>query len=254
MALPGLIEAAVRRRRGEPYPVALTFDDDLGEHLEHAAPLLAAEGLPATFFLCGRDLLGDGEFWWETLQRAADAGASISELPPTAATGPGPASSAAGLRARAASIEVLPPGERDAATAKLIALAGERTPERRLGERQIAELTRRGHSVGFHTRRHQLLTGLDDDALRSALNDGREQLARATGTPIEMIAYPHGRVDQRVADVAREEGFATGFATGGAGITPDSDPLRLDRLPADELSVSELAAAIPAAIARARSR
>src|SRR5687768_4803478 len=45
--------AAVARKAGERVPVALTFDDDLPSHADHAAPVLARRGAPATAFLCG---------------------------------------------------------------------------------------------------------------------------------------------------------------------------------------------------------
>lgn len=252
--LPELITAAARRRRGERYPVALSFDDDLGEHLDHAAPLLAAEQVPATFFLCGRDLLGDGEFWWETLQRAAESGVSTADLGSLAGMGNNSATTKPGLREIAAEIETLSEQDRGAVVAQLTALVGEGTPERRLGDEQISNLTRSGHTVGFHTRRHQVLTTLDSDALASALSDGRDQLSGASGMPIEMIAYPHGKADMRVANAAREAGFRFGLETGASVIGPGSDPLRLRRLAADELTVDELGAAIAAVLFGAHSR
>lgn len=251
--LPELIAAAADRRRGEPYPVALSFDDDLAEHLDQAVPLLAEEGLPATFFLCGRGLFGDGEFWWEKLQRAVNAGASTAELMAVAGGAEPSESDPDGLRAIAAALESLPADELSAAEGRLTALAGERAMERGLGETEIAQLAGGDHTVGFHTRRHRVLTGLEGPALTRALSEGRDELVRASGAPVEAIAYPHGKTDARVADAARDQGFAIGLAIGGAAVTPRSDPLLLERLPADELSVGELAAAIIAAIARAPS-
>lgn len=251
--LPELIRTAASRRRGEPYPVALSFDDDLGEHLDNALPLLGAEGTPATFFLCGRDLLGDGEFWWETLQRAAESGASAERLGSLVATGGARAPAAPGLRETAAAIETMSEEARSSAVAELNALAGERAPERRLIAGGIAELVGNGHSIGFHTRRHPLLTSLGPDALRDALRDGRDELEAASRMPVETIAYPHGKVDARVADAARQQGFTLGLATGEAAVNPRSDPLRLERLAADELSAAEIGAAIAAMIGRAHS-
>src|SRR4051812_2511272 len=51
--LADLQSAVASRRRGEPFPVVLTFDDDLGHHVTHALPELYAADAPATFFLCG---------------------------------------------------------------------------------------------------------------------------------------------------------------------------------------------------------
>src|SRR5919201_3920480 len=67
------ILGAVRaRRRGDRFPAAVTFDDDLASHIREAKPALAAAGLPATFFLTGASLHGPHAFWWEDLQGAID--------------------------------------------------------------------------------------------------------------------------------------------------------------------------------------
>jgi len=72
--------ASAARRRGEPFPVAVTFDDDLGHHVSHALPELRAAGVPATFFLCGSFLDEPRDFWWQRLQRAINAGADVASL------------------------------------------------------------------------------------------------------------------------------------------------------------------------------
>jgi hypothetical protein len=43
-----LLDAAAERRPGDPFPLAITFDDDLRSHVETAAPILARAGVPAT--------------------------------------------------------------------------------------------------------------------------------------------------------------------------------------------------------------
>ena len=48
-----LLEAAAGRRRGERFPVSITFDDDLSSHVEVAMPILERQGLPATFLVGG---------------------------------------------------------------------------------------------------------------------------------------------------------------------------------------------------------
>ena len=74
-----LLGAARARRPGEPVPVALTFDDDLRSHLDHAAPVLARHGAPATAFLGGVDEAP----WWRSLQAVVDARAVEPDaLPP----------------------------------------------------------------------------------------------------------------------------------------------------------------------------
>lgn len=48
-----LAAAARMRRRGEPFPASITFDDNLASHAEVALPLLADAGVTAAFFLGG---------------------------------------------------------------------------------------------------------------------------------------------------------------------------------------------------------
>src|SRR5947209_5838949 len=75
-----LASAAAERRRGQRLPLAITFDDDLPTHLENAVPILERAGLTAAFYLCGASLERPFAFWWERLQRAADAGIVDEEL------------------------------------------------------------------------------------------------------------------------------------------------------------------------------
>ena len=80
MAAADILGAIRSRRRGERFPVAITFDDDLPEHVHEALPALRAAGVKATFFLNGASLDAPHAFWWEDLQRAVD-GRLIAELP-----------------------------------------------------------------------------------------------------------------------------------------------------------------------------
>jgi hypothetical protein len=46
-----LLDAVRARKAGDPFPVAITFDDDIAGHVRHAVPALQRAGVPATFFL-----------------------------------------------------------------------------------------------------------------------------------------------------------------------------------------------------------
>src|SRR5688572_17221441 len=48
--------------------VAVTLDDDLPSHIEHALPVLRELGVPAAFFLSGRALHGVGAYWFQQLE------------------------------------------------------------------------------------------------------------------------------------------------------------------------------------------
>jgi peptidoglycan/xylan/chitin deacetylase (PgdA/CDA1 family) len=220
------------RRRGQRLPVSVTFDDDLPEHVEHALPLLAEEGVKATFFLCGASLASPRSFWWERMQRALDAGATVTEivalLPEQ--TKSRPHGQAVDVQRLVALIRALTPAERDALNEALSALAGPDPPTAGLRSGAVRELALAGHTIGFHTRRHDDLATLDDAALGQALRVGREDLERLAGQRIDLIAYPHGSADPRVAAAAQAAGFKLGFTVAQRAITPASDAHLLGRL------------------------
>jgi peptidoglycan/xylan/chitin deacetylase (PgdA/CDA1 family) len=226
----GALQAAARdRRRGQRLPVAITFDDDLPSHRSLALPVLQAKGVSATVFLCGASLDGPHAFWWEHLERAVARGVDLQAA--LAIAGAGTTNGAAGDLAQVAgTIEALPPAGRQRVTATLQAQLGPDPEDAGLRAADVAALASAGMEIGFHTRGHDRLIDLDDDGLDRALDDGRPELEAACGTPVTVVAYPHGRADGRVAAAARRAGFGAGFTTAGRRVLPGSDPLLLGRL------------------------
>jgi peptidoglycan/xylan/chitin deacetylase (PgdA/CDA1 family) len=233
-----LREAALARRRGQRFPVAITFDDDLRSHREAAPPILDRLELPATFFLCGASLSAPFSFWWERLQRAVDRGAVPA----------GPE----GIHARGREIQALASAERDRVAEELLAQAGPDPEEAGLRAQDVRDLAAAGHEIGFHTRRHDFLPPLDDDALARAMRDGRRELAEASGTEPVAIAYPHGGGDARVAAAARAAGFRLGFTTSEQAVWPDSEPFLLGRLQPSLRSTGDLALRVAQLLAARR--
>jgi hypothetical protein len=110
---------------GDRLPVALTFDDDLQTHSQYVAPVLEDAEIPATFFLTGASLRGEGSYWWRDLQRAADRGGNewaqlMREISHPAVS----ASPVLGLHALAREIETMPPEEHDRVRDCIRAAAG----------------------------------------------------------------------------------------------------------------------------------
>ena len=222
--------AAVRARRwGQRIPVAITFDDDLPCHLDHAAPILRDEGATATFFLTGIGLEGPGAFWWERLERAFDEGVIDSEGV-RALTGLEPVPGATGARAFAPAIQQLPPPEKERVSQALLERLGGDPQDTGLRAGQIRQLADQGFEIGFHTRDHDELTSLGDDALERAMVEGRDAVERAAGRSLATIAYPHGAADERVATAAREAGYTAGFTTTSEAIDERTNPLLIGRL------------------------
>jgi peptidoglycan/xylan/chitin deacetylase (PgdA/CDA1 family) len=235
-----LLEAVRSRRRGEKFPLAITFDDDLACHVTFALPILRRAGAPATFFLCGASLEQPFAFPWERLQRAFDAGVpEVESL--VLGTRSGAGQTTLGIHELWAAIEEMAPDERDSVSARLSEALGPDPPDAGLRAAQVRELVDGGMEIGFHTLRHDALTRLDDERLAKAMTAGADSLAAVAGTPLVTIGYPHGRADARVADAARAAGFAAGFTTRHVAVTPDAVPHLLGRVGPSFRSVGALA-------------
>ena len=225
VAASELAEAIATRRRGERFPLAITFDDDLELHADETARILRGLGVPATFYLGGATLDGARPYFWQALQAALDAGMSPAD--PLLPRVPDPGGRG-GAHRLAAAIRELEREERDALCALLIERAGG-PPEAGLRAAEVRGLVDAGFEIGFHTRDHELLGRLDDEALRRALRDGRSQLEAVTGAPLRTIAYPFGIADGRVADAARAAGFEAGFTLDARPVSEAGDPLLMGR-------------------------
>jgi peptidoglycan/xylan/chitin deacetylase (PgdA/CDA1 family) len=231
--------AALARGRGEKLPVALTFDDDLRSHVDVVAPALKRADLPAAFFLCGATLDGGHGFWWDDLETLVNRGffehgARISaDVDFDVLRGGAPGA----IQAVAERIERLSPKDRDAIAAELRAHV--RTTLPALAASDISALIAAGFEIGFHTRRHYLLPALDDRELGAAMTEGRNRLDAIAERKLTMIAYPHGKADERVAQAAQEAGFELGFTGLASPVTPTTDPLLIGRLDAQAVPAAD---------------
>ena len=223
-----LLEAVRARERGDRFPLAITFDDDLASHVREALPALQSAGLPATFFLGGTS----HPFWWQDLQEAVDT-RLVDSLPhvPEKDVRAALAREPKAIFRVAATIEGLTREQREETAAALRAAAGTRSANDNLRSIDVATLARAGNEIGFHTLRHEALPTLADGELAAALRDGRDELVAVTGAALAVISYPHGKADDRVAQAARAAGYTHGFTTARSSVTPDADPLLLPRLP-----------------------
>ena len=226
-----LIGASEKRRQGARFPVAITFDDDLPSHVDLAAPILATAGLTATFFVSGASLRRPQRFWWERLQEAFDRRLDLTAIRPEAAD-------VGSIHDLARWIQSLPPRERDEVDARLVELVGHDPPDSGLREEALRSLALSDFEIGFHTRRHDLLTRLDDEELSEAMRLGRSELEQVVQRPLRTVAYPHGVGDLRVAAAAREAEFAVGLTS---AVTHSSEPLLLGRLSPSYRSTGEFA-------------
>ena len=237
--LGDFLSAIAGRRRGERFPVCVTFDDDLPQHIDFAMPVLRSQGVPATFFLGGATLNQPGNTWWERLQRAVDHGSTSQSLAKLLPADKLPANGEhIDIHLLGRSVKALTPGERRDFSERLLERAGPDPRDSGLRRDEVATLVAAGFEIGFHTRDHDTLTSLTDEELERSIDDGCAELSKAAGARLRAIAYPHGRADARVADTARRAGFDVGFTTRSLPATPASDPLLLGRCDVVSLSSS----------------
>jgi peptidoglycan/xylan/chitin deacetylase (PgdA/CDA1 family) len=245
-----LLDAVRTRERGDRFPLAITFDDDLGSHVRQALPELQSAGLPATFFLGGTS----HPFWWQDLQQAVDR-RLVDSLPhvPQEHMRAALAREPKAIFRVAATVEGLTREQRDDTTVALRAAVGTSFDNDTLSSVDVQTLVRAGNEIGFHTLRHEALPTLADEDLAAALRDGRDELAAVTGTALAVISYPHGKADERVAQAARAAGYTHGFTTARGTVTPAADPLLLPRLPI-ALSAGKTALRLARAVASSAAR
>ncbi len=72
---------------------------------------------------------------------------------------------------------------------------------------EIRNLSARGFAIGSHGRRHYPLTELRDPELWEELRESREVLEDLIAKPVQDLALPFGRYDQRVVAIANAVGF-----------------------------------------------
>jgi len=208
--------------------VALTFDDDLPSHAEHALPVLREVGAPAAFFLSGRVLHRLGPYWFQQLEAVLIAygerrTAALLQVP----------------EARAGSLAQICEGRVDLRH-RVSKLAADVPTPAILQRDAIAAFAAAGMTVGFHTVEHDVLPDLDDSALENAVSRGREDLAATAGAAVRYFAYPHGKADTRSSMAVRRAGFSAAFTGRPQPVRAGDDLNRLGRWEPGPLGVDDL--------------
>ena len=94
----------------------------------------------------------------------------------------------------------------------------------------IEDLRKQHVSFQSHTRTHADLPTLNDAALCDQLAGSRTDLEALLGQPVEYLAYPYGRLDDRVCAAAKEAGYRAAFSVQPGFNRRDVDRFRLRRL------------------------
>ncbi|MEO0248761.1 MAG: polysaccharide deacetylase family protein [candidate division WOR-3 bacterium] len=104
------------------------------------------------------------------------------------------------------------------------------TPGVHMGAVELRKLAALGWEIGSHTMTHPDLTKLNQDNLRTELEDSKKLLEDTLGRRIRFLAYPFGRFNQRVKDAAREAGYEAGFTMRRRRSLDWTDPMEIPRM------------------------
>jgi peptidoglycan/xylan/chitin deacetylase (PgdA/CDA1 family) len=225
---------------GRPLPpraVAITFDDGYRDQLELAAPMLERLGLPATFFLIPGVLSRAVRPWWELIAWAFTRSTrdAVAWEGTTMSVGT-PAARRAALLTVAERLKRRTGAARDAAVEELTgSLAPEGDPmEDQMfldweGARRLAggRLT-----IGSHTFHHGILSQEDEQAQEHDLVLSKRQLEQELDVPIDLLAYPNGRLgdyDHSTMAAARRAGYSHAITTLPGWNRPSTPPYEVLR-------------------------
>ncbi len=232
-----LAEMVARIEGGEPPrapgELALTFDDGLRNHAEHAYRILHRHRLPATFFVCPQ-LIDERRWLWNQEARhrlqvlgdgaraefARDVGAPCFDVEPVVGW-----------------MKTLDLGRRERVEQALRAATPGFAPgpELRaifdpLSWEQMREMDPNLITIGSHTLDHPILPTLDDRELQRQLVQSRTLLEQRLQRPVEFFCYPNGANDLRArALVARH--YRAAVTTEAGIVHADACRTALPRIP-----------------------
>lgn len=217
-------------------PALITFDDGYRDNLEIAAPLLAARGLSACFFLCTRIVDTRRIPWWDGTACCFQHARTDQMLSPFGEDDPPydfrPAGRRDSLRRFLRNLKTAPWPEAERHLQSLCEATGV-APEEFATEPLFMSwdgaraLLRTGMEVGSHTQNHPLLGRMSSESqLREEIAGSHADLSRETGEAPVAFAYPVGseaamspEADAEIARAGYEISFSYqhGFAPlGGA--------------------------------------
>jgi len=94
---------------------------------------------------------------------------------------------------------------------------------------EIREMDRYGIEFGSHTRTHPDLTRLPVEQGKSEMSESKMAIEDALGRKVETFAYPFGRHNAEIKQIAKEN-FTAACSTNLGKVRPDSDFFSLNRL------------------------
>ncbi len=256
---PELLAARGRR-------VLVTFDDGYRDLYETAYPVLQANGVRATMFLCSGFIDGLVSAWWDEIAWMLRH-SPLSELPPGPWSTDPLALDDAGIEH---AIELTTRIFWELAPAAAAELLGELGSVSGAGRRPTSaatadwvtwdmarEMQAAGHRIGAHTMTHPILARLPRAQQREEIAGSAERIEAELGERPRWLAYPvglPGTFNQDSQDAARDAGIELAFSNYGGRVTSsDFRALDVRRVSAETLrspSLFTATLAVPPLFAR----
>lgn len=232
ITLSELVRALEEARPLPAGAVVVTFDDGYRDNFTHAYPILAAHGVPATFFVTTGMIDERRHFWWDRvrlgLKEAADV---VREWPAIA-----PALEGLDRHARIArvteALKRVPSTEARDLIARITFPLGPVEPVTMSWE-NLRVMARHGMEIGSHTVTHPILAQQSPEEADWEVLQSKRDLERHLGMPIRHFAYPNGRAcdfSSRLMRTLQEAGYASACSTVEGVVTPRSSRFSLERI------------------------
>lgn len=217
---------------------AVSFDDGYRDNFDHAAPLLAARGIPATFFV-STGYLNGGVMWNDKLTEMARQlparPVSFSEI----GIQDQPLHSLEDRRRLRLqlirAVKYQPADAREALVDQWVRRFAIQLPaELMMDPSHLGRLAPLGVTLGAHTHSHPILKGLDADSAEREISAPSAILQANSGGAIRLFAYPNGRRDddyaEREIELVRGAGFSAAVTTEYGAARRDSQRFELPRV------------------------
>ena len=99
-----------------------------------------------------------------------------------------------------------------------------------MNDEQVRAWHAAGMEVGAHSRTHPRLTGCTDAELQDEIAGSKADLENLIGQPVTQFCYPYGDLDERVAAITRQAGYAAATTVQRGRARVGDDPMLLRRV------------------------
>jgi peptidoglycan/xylan/chitin deacetylase (PgdA/CDA1 family) len=205
--------------------MAITFDDGQRDNHRYARPVLARNGVHASFFVVADATEHDQTLWHDRVAYALRA-ALLRDRTRTetflAALGVTRDAHDV-IHACVSALKRMTPEQRDISLSELEALGGgvqRPSWDGMMTWDELKQLHNEGHEVGSHSQTHAILPLVSDAQLEQEIAGSRAHLRERLGFEIESFCYPNGDCDSRVAAAVERAGYRHAVTT-RYGINPD---------------------------------